>query len=149
MVFTHKTDFPPVLTRNVHRVGSERIQIYLDHGGYQAARKALRMEPGEVIEQVRHSRLRGRGGAGFPTGVKWGYLPRESDTPKIIAVNTDEGEPGTFKDREIVEQDPHQVIEGVLIARLCGGARTEHMFISGGNFFLGVKRWDQSHRRCL
>lgn len=140
MVFTIKSDFPPVLTRNVHIRGSERIQVYLDHGGYQAARKALRMEPGEVIDQVKRSGLRGRGGAGFPTGVKWGYLPRESDTPKIIAINTDEGEPGTFKDREIVEQDPHQVIEGVLIAAYAVGANRAYVYIRG-EFFLGVKRW--------
>lgn len=133
-------DFELILTRNVHREGSERIQVYLDHGGYQAARKALRMEPGGVIDQVKRSGLRGRGGAGFPTGVKWGFLPRESDTPKIIAVNTDEGEPGTFKDREIVEQDPHQVIEGVLIAAYAVGANRAYVYIRG-EFFLGVKRW--------
>ena len=132
--------FSPVLTCNVHRAGSERIQVYLDHGGYQAARKALRMEPDEIIDQVKRSGLRGRGGAGFPTGLKWGYMPRESDTPKIIAVNTDEGEPGTFKDREIVEQDPHQVIEGVLIAAYAVGASRAYVYIRG-EFFLGVKRW--------
>lgn len=133
-------DFRLILTRNVHREGSERIQVYLDHGGYQAARKALRMEPGGVIDQVKRSGLRGRGGAGFPTGVKWGYMPRESDIPKIVAVNTDEGEPGTFKDREIVEQDPHQVIEGVLIAAYAVGANRAYVYIRG-EFFLGVKRW--------
>lgn len=132
--------FAPVLTRNIHKRGSERIQVYLDGGGYQAARKALGMDPGEVIDQVKRSGLRGRGGAGFPTGVKWGYLPRESDTPKIVAVNTDEGEPGTFKDREIVEQDPHQVIEGVLIAAYAVGASRAYVYIRG-EFFLGVKRW--------
>lgn len=134
------TVFEPILTRNIGREGSERIGVYLDHGGYQAARKALRMEPGEIIDQVKRSGLRGRGGAGFPTGLKWGYLPRESDTPKIIAVNTDEGEPGTFKDRELVEQDPHQVIEGVLIAAYAVGAKRAYVYIRG-EFFLGVKRW--------
>jgi NADH-quinone oxidoreductase subunit F len=132
--------FEPILTRNIGREGSQRIQVYLDHGGYQAARKALRMEPGEIIDQVKRSGLRGRGGAGFPTGLKWGYLPRESDTPKIIAVNTDEGEPGTFKDRALVEQDPHQVIEGVLIAAYAVGAKRAYVYIRG-EFFLGVKRW--------
>ena len=132
--------FQPVLTCNVHREGSERIQVYLDGGGYQAARKALRMEPDEIIDQVKCSGLRGRGGAGFPTGLKWGYMPRESGTPKILAVNTDEGEPGTFKDREIVEQDPHQVIEGVLIAAYAVGATRAYVYIRG-EFFLGVKRW--------
>lgn len=132
--------FSPVLTCNVHRVGSERIQVFLDHGGYQAAQKALGMEPDEIIDQVKRSGLRGRGGAGFPTGLKWGYMPRESEPPKILAVNTDEGEPGTFKDREIVEQDPHQVIEGVLIAAYAVGASRAYVYIRG-EFFLGVKRW--------
>ena len=135
-----KTDFSPILTRNVHRVGSERIQVYLDHGGYQAVRKALWMEPDEIIDWVKRSGLRGRGGAGFPAGVKWGYLPWDSDVPKIVAVNTDEGEPGTFKDREIVEKDPHQVIEGVLIAAYAVGANRAYVYIRG-EFFLGVKRW--------
>ncbi|NOQ39716.1 MAG: NADH-quinone oxidoreductase subunit NuoF [Anaerolineales bacterium] len=132
--------FHPVLTRNIHRTGSERISTYLDHGGYQAVRKALGMKPEEIIEQVKQSGLRGRGGAGFPTGTKWEFMPRDSELPKIVAVNTDEGEPGTFKDREIVEQDPHQVIEGVLIAAYAVGATRAYVYIRG-EFFLGVKRW--------
>ncbi len=134
------TTFQPVLTRNIHRPGSERISTYLDHGGYQAVRKALAMKPEEIIEQVKQSGLRGRGGAGFPTGTKWGFMPQDSELPKIIAVNTDEGEPGTFKDREIVEQDPHQVIEGVIIAAYAVGATRAYVYIRG-EFFLGVKRW--------
>ena len=132
--------FLPVLTRNIHRPGSERISTYLDHGGYQAVRKALAKKPEEIIEQVKQSGLRGRGGAGFPTGIKWGFMPQDSKLPKIIAVNTDEGEPGTFKDREIVEQDPHQVIEGVLISAYAVGATRAYVYIRG-EFFLGVKRW--------
>jgi NADH-quinone oxidoreductase subunit F len=132
--------FQPVLTRNIHRPGSERISTYLDHGGYQAVRKALAMKPEEIIEQVKQSGLRGRGGAGFPAGTKWEFMPQDSELPKIIAVNTDEGEPGTFKDREIVEQDPHQVIEGVLIAAYAVGANRAYVYIRG-EFFLGVKRW--------
>ncbi len=137
---SHSQDFQPVLTRNINRPGSERISTYLEHGGYQAFRKALGMPPLEIIEQVKQSGLRGRGGAGFPTGTKWSFMPRESDLPKIVAVNTDEGEPGTFKDREIVEQDPHQVIEGVLIAAYAIGASRAYVYIRG-EFFLGVKRW--------
>ena len=132
--------FQPVLTKNINRKGSERIQIYLESGGYQAAREALTMEPDEVIEQVKCSGLRGRGGAGFPTGMKWGFMPRDTNTQKILVVNTDEGEPGTFKDREIIEQDPHQVIEGVLIAAYAVGATRAYVYIRG-EFFLGVKRW--------
>jgi len=132
--------FQPVLTKNINRKGSERIQIYLESGGYQAAREALTMEPDEVIDQVKRSKLRGRGGAGFPTGLKWGFMPRDASTQKILVVNTDEGEPGTFKDREIIEQDPHQVIEGVLIAAYAVGATRAYVYIRG-EFFLGVKRW--------
>jgi len=98
------------------------------------------MKPEDIIEQVKQSGLRGRGGAGFPTGIKWGFMPQDSELPKIVAVNADEGEPGTFKDREIVEQDPHQVIEGVLIAAYAVGANRAYVYIRG-EFFLGVKRW--------
>ena len=133
-------EFQPVLTQNIHRPGSERIATYLDHGGYKAAQKALTMTAQEIIDQVKRSGLRGRGGAGFPTGIKWGFMPQGDETPKIVAVNTDEGEPGTFKDREIVERDPHQVIEGVMIAAYAVGANRAYVYIRG-EFFLGVKRW--------
>jgi NADH-quinone oxidoreductase subunit F len=134
------TIFKPVLTRNIHRIDSEKISTYLANGGYQAIRKAFSYTPDDVIDMIKRSGLRGRGGAGFPAGVKWGFMPKGSDQPKFIAVNTDEGEPGTFKDREIVERDPHQVIEGVLIAAYAVGASQAFVYIRG-EFFLGVKRW--------
>ena len=134
------TIFKPVLTRNIHRIDSEKISTYLANGGYQAIRKAFSYTPDDVIDKIKRSGLRGRGGAGFPAGVKWGFMPKGSDQPKFIAVNTDEGEPGTFKDREIVERDPHQVIEGVLIAAYAVGASQAFVYIRG-EFFLGVKRW--------
>lgn len=132
--------FEPVLTRNIHRPDSEKIATYLAHGGYTAVRKAFEHSPEEIIDIVKRSGLRGRGGAGFPAGVKWGFMPRERDIPKVVAVNTDEGEPGTFKDREIVERDPHQIIEGVIIAAYAVGASRAYVYIRG-EFFLGVKRW--------
>lgn len=132
--------FQPILTRNIQRPNSEKIATYLAHGGYKAARLALAKPPEELIEMVKRSGLRGRGGAGFPAGVKWGFMPKDRDLPKVVAVNTDEGEPGTFKDREIVERDPHQVIEGVLIAAYAIGASRAYVYIRG-EFFLGVKRW--------
>lgn len=132
--------FEPVLTRNIHRPNSEKIYTYLANGGYEAVRLALTKSPDELIEMVKRSGLRGRGGAGFPAGVKWGFMPKDPDIPKIVAVNTDEGEPGTFKDREIVERDPHQVIEGVIIASYAVGAKRAYVYIRG-EFFLGVKRW--------
>jgi len=130
----------PVITQNIHRPGSEKITTYLANGGYQATRLALTKTPEELIQMVKDSGLRGRGGAGFPAGVKWGFIPKDPDIPKIVAVNTDEGEPGTFKDREIVERDPHQVIEGVIIAAYAVGASRAYVYIRG-EFFLGVKRW--------
>jgi NADH-quinone oxidoreductase subunit F len=133
--------FEPVLTQNIHREGSEKITTYLAHGGYQAARKALtEYQPDELIALVKASGLRGRGGAGFPAGVKWGFMPKDPEIQKYVAVNTDEGEPGTFKDRQIVECDPHQIIEGVILASYAVGASRAFVYIRG-EFFLGVKRW--------
>ncbi len=132
--------FEPVLTRNIHRPDSEKIATYLANGGYDAVKLALGKPPEELIERVKRSGLRGRGGAGFPAGTKWGFMPKGRDIPKIVAVNTDEGEPGTFKDREVVERDPHQVIEGVIIAAYAIGASRAYVYIRG-EFFLGVKRW--------
>jgi len=133
--------FEPVLTQNIHRPDSEKIATYLAYGGYEAARLALiRYSPLELIDMVKRSGLRGRGGAGFPAGVKWGFIPQDPAIQKIVAVNTDEGEPGTFKDRQIVERDPHQVIEGVIIASYAVGASRAYVYIRG-EFFLGVKRW--------
>ena len=133
--------FEPVLTRNIDRQDSEKIAVYLANGGYQAARRALReYQPDELIDLVKHSGLRGRGGAGFPAGLKWSFMPKDPQIPKIVAVNTDEGEPGTFKDRQIVERDPHQIIEGVIIASYAVGAHRAYVYIRG-EFFLGVKRW--------
>ncbi len=131
--------FKPILTRNVGIPNSERIAVYLERGGYTALRKALRMPPDELIALVKASGLRGRGGAGFPAGVKWGFMPQEEVT-KYVCVNTDEGEPGTFKDRLLVEHDPHSIIEGVIIAAYAVGAKRAFVYIRG-EFFLGVKRW--------
>ena len=98
------------------------IETYLAHDGYKAFEKALGMSQEEIINEVKASVLRGRGGAGFPTGMKWGFLPRQSPKPKYIMVNADESEPGTCKDRLLIEYDPHQLIEGVLIAGLAAGS---------------------------
>lgn len=133
--------FEPVITRNIKLLDSEKINTYLAHGGYQAVRKALTQHtPEEVIDIVKRSGLRGRGGAGFPAGQKWSFMPKDPTVPKIVAVNTDEGEPGTFKDRQLVEHDPHQIIEGVIIASYAIGAHRAYVYIRG-EFFLGVKRW--------
>lgn len=129
----------PVLLANVHRPNSEKIDTYLRYGGYEALRKALQMSPETIIAEVKASGLRGRGGAGFPTGMKWGFMPKDAPV-KYLAVNTDEGEPGTFKDRLIVERDPHSILEGVIITAYAVGAHRAFVYIRG-EFFLGVKRW--------
>jgi NADH-quinone oxidoreductase subunit F len=120
-----------VLTRRFGLENSASIDAYLDTDGYAAFRKALQMQPDQIIEEVKASNLRGRGGAGFPTGMKWGFVPRNSPKPKYIVVNGDEGEPGTCKDRLLMEHDPHQLIEGMLIAGLAVGAHAGYVYIRG------------------
>jgi NADH-quinone oxidoreductase subunit F len=129
----------PILLSRVGEPNSEKIGAYLRTGGYEGLRKALTMTPDEIIAEVKASGLRGRGGAGFPTGTKWGFIPKDAPV-KYLAVNTDEGEPGTFKDRLIVERDPHSILEGVIIAAYAIGAHRAFVYIRG-EFFLGVKRW--------
>jgi len=132
--------FEPILTRRCALPRSDSIDVYLADDGYKALRRALReFTPSELVDMVRASGLRGRGGAGFPTGLKWRFMV-QGDQPKYLCVNTDEGEPGTFKDRLLVENDPHQVIEGAIIAAYAVGAERAFVYIRG-EFFLGVKRW--------
>jgi NADH:ubiquinone oxidoreductase subunit F (NADH-binding) len=106
------------------------IAEYEAAGGYKALQTALAMSPAEVVDVIKHSRLRGRGGAGFPTGLKWSYtLPLQGE--KYILCNADEGEPGTFKDRIIMEGDPHKLLEGMVIAGYAVGARKGYMYVRG------------------
>ncbi|HWQ56578.1 MAG TPA: NADH-quinone oxidoreductase subunit NuoF [Bryobacteraceae bacterium] len=120
-----------VLTRRFGLPDSTSIGTYLANGGYAALEKARGMTPEAIIDEVKASNLRGRGGAGFPTGMKWSFCPRHSPKPKYIVVNGDESEPGTCKDRLLIENDPHQLIEGVLIAALAVGARAGYIYIRG------------------
>src|SRR2546427_8497558 len=120
-----------VLSRRFGLPNSASIDTYLATDGYKGCEKARAMKPEEIIEEVKVSALRGRGGAGFPTGMKWGFVPRTSPKPKYIVVNADESEPGTCKDRLLIENDPHQLIEGVLIAGLCVDAHAGYIYIRG------------------
>jgi NADH-quinone oxidoreductase subunit F len=120
-----------VLTRRFGLPESQTIDTYLATEGYQAFQKSLDMAPEQIIEEVKISNLRGRGGAGFPTGMKWSFVPRTSPKPKYIVVNADESEPGTCKDRLLIENDPHQLIEGVLIAALAVDAHAGYVYIRG------------------
>jgi len=99
-----------VVSKNFAIEGSETLDVYLANDGYKAFRKAKEMTPEAIIEEVKTSGLRGRGGAGFPTGLKWSFVPRTSPKPRVIVVNADESEPGTCKDRLLMEYDPHQLI---------------------------------------
>ncbi|HYP15402.1 MAG TPA: NADH-quinone oxidoreductase subunit NuoF [Bryobacteraceae bacterium] len=120
-----------VLSRRFGMENSASIDTYLGTDGYKAFMKAVGMTPDDIINEVKTSNLRGRGGAGFPTGMKWSFVPRNVDKPKYIVVNADESEPGTCKDRLLIEYDPHQLIEGILIAGLVVGAKAGYVYIRG------------------
>ena len=111
--------------------GATNIDKYLELQGYESARKALTLGPDGIIAEMKVSNLRGRGGAGFPTGLKWSFVPKQSDKPKYVLVNGDESEPGTCKDRLIFEQDPHAVIEGTIIAGLSVQAKMGFIYLRG------------------
>jgi NADH-quinone oxidoreductase subunit F len=123
--------FERVLTRNVGNRDALTLEGYKRTGGYEALSKAFKMEPDAVIEEVKKSGLRGRGGAGFPAGMKWGFIPKGKDKPKYLVCNADESEPGTFKDRLLMEHDPHQLIEGCAICCWAVHAETCYIYIRG------------------
>jgi NADH-quinone oxidoreductase subunit F len=113
------------------------IDVYLKTGGYQGLHKTLKeFKPDAVIEEVKKSALRGRGGAGFPTGMKWGFVPKESKRPKYVVCNADESEPGTGKDRDLMRYDPHQMIEGMIITGYALGAYTSYIYIRGEYWYI-------------
>ncbi len=139
-----------VLTRRFGLPNSQSIDTYIANEGYQALEKATAMSQEEIINEVKASGLRGRGGAGFPTGMKWGFVPRNSPKPKYIVVNADESEPGTCKDRLLIEYDPHQLIEGIMIAGLAVGAQQGYVYIRGEfRYLIGVmdKAIDEAYGR--
>ncbi|MBL8182053.1 MAG: NADH-quinone oxidoreductase subunit NuoF [Blastocatellia bacterium] len=115
----------------MHVKDGHTLKVYKDHGGYKALEKAFKMAPADVIEEVKTSALRGRGGAGFPTGMKWSFVPKETPKQKYVVCNADESEPGTFKDRYLMERDPHALIEGMIIAGWALGANTGFIYTRG------------------
>ena len=129
-----------ILLKNMEQPGyTGSLKDYEQTGGYKALRKVLGgVAPNDIIEIVKKSGLRGRGGAGFPTGVKWGFIPKDHPGPKYLCCNADESEPGTFKDRQLMERDPHQVIEGIAISCYAIGSQTGYIYIRG-EFRLGAK----------
>jgi len=120
-----------LLLRNVGVPGSTSLAVYEQRGGYQSLRKALNLPPESIAEEVKKSGLRGRGGAGFPTGLKWSFMPKDSPKPRYLVVNADESEPGTFKDRLLMEADPHLCLEGFLISAHAIRAKKVFVYIRG------------------
>ena len=124
--------FEPVLTNHVREPNSFTLDFYVKNArGYEGLRKALTLKPGEIIDQVKASGLRGRGGAGFPTGLKWQFVLKDTPKPKYIACNADESEPGTFKDHVLMERNPHLLIEGCAIGCYAIGAKVAYIYIRG------------------
>ena len=121
------------------------IDVYMDNGGYEVWKKVLAgdLDPQEIIEEVKTSGIRGRGGAGFPTGLKWSFMNRYAPGEKYILCNSDEGEPGTFKDRDIMRYNPHQLVEGMMIAAYVIGASAGYNYIRG-EFWEPYKRFDDA-----
>jgi len=120
-----------VLLRNVGKPEALTVDGYRQRGGYKALEKALAMDPAAITETVKASGLRGRGGAGFPTGMKWSFVPKDPGKQKYLVVNADESEPGTFKDRVLMEHDPHQLIEGSAMCCRAVGASVCYIYIRG------------------
>ena len=120
------------------------IDEYIAHGGYRALAKAFReFQPADLIEAVKRSGLRGRGGAGFPCGMKWGFIPKDPSKPKYLVCNCDESEPGTFKDRMLVEEEPHQLIEGIAISSYAIGCRQAFIYCRG-EFVRGARMLERA-----
>src|SRR5438552_654734 len=120
-----------VLTRNFERADSHTLKVYRETGGYAALDKAKAMEPAAIVDEIKKSNLRGLGGAGFPTGTKWSFVPKNHTGPVYLVINADEGEPGTFKDRYLLERDPHALVEGMIISARAIRSATGFVYIRG------------------
>jgi NADH-quinone oxidoreductase subunit F len=126
-----------LLLQHDHIPGIHTLNVYREHGGYSALRKALgSMTPDQIVEEVKTSGLRGRGGAGFPTGMKWSFLAKPPGVPRYVVCNADESEPGTFKDRYLMERIPHLLIEGMILSSYALGANTSYIYIRGEYYYV-------------
>ena len=120
-----------IVTKDIDAPGLDTLEGYRQHGGYKALEKALKeLQPDEIVEMVKKSGLRGRGGAGFATGLKWSFLAK-NDKPRYLCCNADESEPGTFKDRMLMEKNPHQLVEGVIITSYACRVSTAFIYVRG------------------
>ncbi|MBI5740950.1 MAG: NADH-quinone oxidoreductase subunit NuoF [Nitrospirae bacterium] len=120
-----------ILLKNTDTGNSADINEYVKAGGYRGLSKALGLQPGDIVDEVKKSGLRGRGGAGFPTGMKWSFAIADPKSPKYLVCNADEGEPGTFKDRPILEKNPHLLIEGMVISAYALGSERGYIYLRG------------------
>jgi NADH-quinone oxidoreductase subunit F len=125
-----------ILTQYIDVPGIETMDVFRQHGGYSSLEKALKMNPDDVVEEVKKSGLRGRGGAGFPTGMKWSFIDKKSVNPRYLVCNADESEPGTFKDRWYMEKNPHGLVEGMIVSAFALGANTAYIYIRGELIFV-------------
>ena len=132
-----------IISSNFRKKDSHKLAVYESSGGYRSLKTVFGMTPGDVIEHVKKSGLRGRGGAGFSTGMKWSFVPKDIDKPKYLCVNADEGEPGTFKDRKILQLDPHMMIEGVITCCYAVGIHTAYVYVRG-EYVVPMKRLQQA-----
>ncbi len=126
-----------ILLENIHIEGINTYDVYKKQGGYRSVEKAMKtMTPDEVVEEVKKSGLRGRGGAGFPTGMKWSFLAKPEGKPRYLVCNADESEPGTFKDRYLMEKIPHLLIEGMITSSYALGANTAYIYVRGEYYYV-------------
>jgi len=125
-----------LLIDKAHIQGIDTLEVYQKEGGYTALRKALSVNPEAIVEEVKKSGLRGRGGAGFPTGMKWSFLAKPEGVPRHLVCNADESEPGTFKDRYLMEKIPHILIEGMIISSYALGCNTSYIYVRGEYFYI-------------
>jgi NADH-quinone oxidoreductase subunit F len=132
------SDAPRIVTGNWGDPGVVPIDGYVERGGYEGLRRALTMSPSEVIDEVKASGLRGRGGAGFPTGVKWSFVPQDTGSPTYVVCNFDESEPGTYNNRELVEREPHQLLEGLVIASYAVQSHAAYIYCRGEFLWPGI-----------
>jgi NADH-quinone oxidoreductase subunit F len=138
-----KSPGEPVLLRNAWTKDSTSIEVYEAGGGYQNLKKHLALSPDDIIDQVKKSALRGRGGAGFPTGLKWSFLPKDNPKPRYLVVNADESEPGTYKDRLLIENDPHQLLEACIVASHAIRSKLCFIYIRG-EFWQGIRTLEKA-----
>ncbi|MBI5376964.1 MAG: NADH-quinone oxidoreductase subunit NuoF [Candidatus Schekmanbacteria bacterium] len=126
-----------IILKNADFEDQPNIDAYISRGGYKALEKALTMEPAAITDEVKKAGIRGRGGAGFPAGLKWSFIPKDTKKPIYLVCNADEGEPGTFKDRFIIERDPHLLVEGIAVSSYALKVKTAYIYIRG-EFYKGA-----------